>query len=67
MLLQTTNLDTRWWAAVQSAWIVYMLPPSPVKPTTVVRVRQLDALPPGADAERAAPRLEEGAGVRGTT
>ena len=35
-LLQTTNFTSMLWrAAVHNAWIVYIAPPSPVKPMTL--------------------------------
>ena len=54
----------RWCAAVHSAWIVYMLPPSPVNPTTVRSGwASFTPIAPGMpDAERAAAGLEELAG-----
>ena len=55
-----------WRAAVHSAWIVYMLPPSPVKPITVLSgLASLTPMAPGnADAERAAAGQEVVPGQR---
>ncbi len=60
-LLQITNLAPRLWrAALQSAWMVYMLPPSPVKPITVRSGwAALAPMAPGMPTPREPPRVRK--------